>query len=68
MPQDRVSRLIDSYFYRPLKEYLLLLSSIKRQGGLSEEEIRSIRSRLPYGHSSAIIRQMVGTAVRAGYR
>jgi hypothetical protein len=68
MPHDRVARLVDSYLYRPKREYLLVLSLIKKQGGLSEEEIKSIRSLLPDVHSSAIIRQIVGTTVHAGYR
>ena len=59
MPQDRIARLVDAYFNRPQKEYLFLLNSIRKQGGLSEEEIKSIQSRVPQVHASAIIRQLL---------
>jgi hypothetical protein len=58
MPQDRISRLIEAYFNRPQREYLFVLSSIKGQGGLNQDEIESIKARLPHVHASAIIRQM----------
>ena len=68
MAQDRVERLIDTYFNRPRNEYLTVLSSIKRQGGLREEEIRSIQERLPDVHSSAIIRQVAAVGAQAWLR
>lgn len=59
MTQDRIARLVHAYFNRPHDEYLFLLNLIKKQGGLSEEEIKSIQSRLPHVHASAIIRQVM---------
>jgi len=64
MAHDRVGRLIDYYFNRPQKEYLFLLSSMKRSGDLTPEEISSIHRRIPFVHASAIIRQMTATTVR----
>jgi len=57
MTKDRVTRLVDAYFNRPREEYIFILSSIKREGGLTEDDIKSIESRLPWIHAETIVRQ-----------
>ncbi|HWN99831.1 MAG TPA: hypothetical protein VNS63_11225 [Blastocatellia bacterium] len=58
MVNNKVDRLLFAYFERPKKEYARILESIKASGGLNNEEIETIRAKVPYVHAETIIRHL----------
>ena len=56
MARSRVERLLDTYFNRPLKEYRMMLASLRTSGGLNAEEMDKVKALVPGVHADAIIR------------
>jgi hypothetical protein len=54
---DRVSSIIEAYFYRPRSRYAEIVAQIKTKGGLTAREVRLLKDRLIFIHSDTIIRQ-----------
>ena len=60
MFNNRIDRLLFAYFERPKKEYARAVACIKAHGGLTNEEIETIRAQAPTVHAEAIIRHLTG--------
>lgn len=56
MARSRVERLLDTYFNRPLKEYRMMLASLRTSGGLNPEEMDQVKAHAHGVHADAIIR------------
>jgi hypothetical protein len=61
MSQDRLSGLLAAYFNQPYDEYGEVVLEIRSKGGLTSEEVQSIKSQLLHIDANAIIRH-AGTA------
>jgi hypothetical protein len=58
MLSHRVQRILDAYFHSPVEEYIAILSSIKARGGLSQVEVKEIKRKALFIHSSTILRHV----------
>ena len=56
MARNRIERLLDTYFNRPLEEYRMMLASVRTTGGLNSEEKDILKAQLHGVHADAIIR------------
>lgn len=56
MPSDRVGKLVDAYFNQPFEEYGELVLEIMETGGLTQDEIGIIKSRVLCVDAETIIR------------
>jgi len=55
---SKAEELIHAYLELPHDEYARLVEDLKRRGGLSAEEVRTLKDRLPFIHGETIIRQV----------
>ena len=58
MSNNKVERLLSAYFELPKDEYAKIVESIKASGGLSDEELKTIRSKATVVHAETIIRHL----------
>lgn len=56
MARNRVERLLNAYFNRPLKEYRTMVTSLRTSGGLDSEEMDLLKVQVHGVHADAIIR------------
>lgn len=53
---DRINRLVNAYFFQPLKEYTKVITEISESGGLTEDEVEAIKNQVLYVDAYTIAR------------
>jgi hypothetical protein len=57
MALERVAKLIKAYYHFPLKEYAEIVSQIRNSGGLTNEEVKAIKTEILEVDSRTVVRQ-----------
>jgi len=66
MVNNETLEMLFAYFNLPMAEYVEMLKAISGRGGLTSADISWLENYVPYGHFSAMLRQLEPIGLETG--